>query len=201
MRTDWNRARFKETGKTTFLANYWPFVGVLALLLLLSGNAVVYQLNQIDPRRSPQAGSEMLLPSPRVSEARSTALIASSRCCTLRSTSIRGRSMLAARATSPSSWSSTTRRSPATAATSQPVRAGVAGAGRRKGMIDQFEVELGREALDVAGLQGRLEGIAPDVQGSIRIELPDRSSAMAPLPAVPAPPSARVPPATRVPPL
>ena len=41
MRTDWNRARFKETGKTTFLANYWPFVGVLALLLL------VYQLNQI----------------------------------------------------------------------------------------------------------------------------------------------------------
>ena len=47
MRTDWNRARFKETGKTTFLANYWPFVGVLALLLLLSGNAVVYQLNQI----------------------------------------------------------------------------------------------------------------------------------------------------------
>lgn len=48
MRTDWNRARFKETGKATFLANYWPFVGVLALLLLLSGNAVVYQLNQID---------------------------------------------------------------------------------------------------------------------------------------------------------
>ncbi len=47
MRTDWNRTRFKETGKTTFLANYWPFVGVLALLLLLSGNAVVYQLNQI----------------------------------------------------------------------------------------------------------------------------------------------------------
>ena len=47
MRTDWNRARFKETGKTIFLANYWPFVGVLVLLLLLSGNAVVYQLNQI----------------------------------------------------------------------------------------------------------------------------------------------------------
>lgn len=47
MRTDWNRARFKETGKAIFLANYWPFVGVLALLLLLSGNAVVYQLNQI----------------------------------------------------------------------------------------------------------------------------------------------------------
>ena len=47
MRTDWNRARFKETGKTIFLANSWPFVGVLVLLLLLSGNAVVYQLNQI----------------------------------------------------------------------------------------------------------------------------------------------------------
>ena len=46
MRTDWNRARFKETGKATFLANYWPFVGVLALLLLLSGNAVVYQLKK-----------------------------------------------------------------------------------------------------------------------------------------------------------
>ena len=31
MRTDWNRARFKETGKTTFLANYWPFVGAFGL--------------------------------------------------------------------------------------------------------------------------------------------------------------------------
>lgn len=46
MRTEWNRLRFKETGKGIFLSHYWPFVGAVVLTLVLSGNAVVLQLNQ-----------------------------------------------------------------------------------------------------------------------------------------------------------
>ena len=32
MQPIWNRAQFKQTGKDTFLSNYWPFVGVCVLL-------------------------------------------------------------------------------------------------------------------------------------------------------------------------
>lgn len=38
MQPIWNRAQFKQTGKDTFLSNYWPFVGVCVLLALLSGD-------------------------------------------------------------------------------------------------------------------------------------------------------------------
>ena len=37
MQPIWNRAQFKQTGKDTFLSNYWPFVGVCVLLALLRG--------------------------------------------------------------------------------------------------------------------------------------------------------------------
>lgn len=46
MRTDWNRTRFKETGKVIFLANYWPFVGVVVLNLILSDSGIFTQINQ-----------------------------------------------------------------------------------------------------------------------------------------------------------
>lgn len=46
MQPIWNRARFKQTGKDTFLSNYWPFVGVCVLLALLSGDLFNLQLQQ-----------------------------------------------------------------------------------------------------------------------------------------------------------
>ena len=46
MRTEWNRPHFKATGKGIFLSHYWPFVGAVVLTLVLSGNAVILQLNQ-----------------------------------------------------------------------------------------------------------------------------------------------------------
>lgn len=46
MQPIWNRARFKQTGKDTFLSNYWPFVGVCVLLALLSGDLFSLQLQQ-----------------------------------------------------------------------------------------------------------------------------------------------------------
>lgn len=47
MQPIWNRAQFKQTGKDTFLSNYWPFVGVCVLLALLSGDLFSLQLQQI----------------------------------------------------------------------------------------------------------------------------------------------------------
>lgn len=35
--TRWNRLEYKQTGKAAFLANYWPMVGGILLLLLLMG--------------------------------------------------------------------------------------------------------------------------------------------------------------------
>lgn len=46
MQPIWNRAQFKQTGKDTFLSNYWPFVGVCVLLALLSGDLFNLQLQQ-----------------------------------------------------------------------------------------------------------------------------------------------------------
>lgn len=46
MRPTWDRAWFKQTGKNTFLSNYWPFVGVCVLLALLSGDLFNVQLQQ-----------------------------------------------------------------------------------------------------------------------------------------------------------
>lgn len=46
MQPIWNRAQFKQTGKDTFLSNYWPFVGVCVLLALLSGDLFSLQLQQ-----------------------------------------------------------------------------------------------------------------------------------------------------------
>ena len=40
------RTHFKATGKGIFLFHYWPFVGAVVLTLVLSGNAVILQLNQ-----------------------------------------------------------------------------------------------------------------------------------------------------------
>ena len=36
--TRWNRLEYKQTGKAAFLANYWPMVGGILLLLLLMGD-------------------------------------------------------------------------------------------------------------------------------------------------------------------
>ena len=46
MQLTWDRARFKQTGKDTFLSSYWPFVGVCVLLALLSGDLFNVQLQQ-----------------------------------------------------------------------------------------------------------------------------------------------------------
>lgn len=44
--TRWNRLEYKQTGKAAFLANYWPMVGGILLLLLLMGDFLPTRIHE-----------------------------------------------------------------------------------------------------------------------------------------------------------